>query len=106
MKDEFEIYHEAMNLWGFELQAGVLAEECCELGKATLKLIRFINTWNDESNGELLENFIEEMVDVQIMINQFYHAFLDSDDKLRFLDFKNKKLRRVSEWIERDKNNE
>ncbi len=103
MKDESEIYREAMELWGWELQAGVLAEECCELAKATLKLIRYKNIYPAHPNREELENFVEEMADVQIMLNQFLNEYLDYGDRLLYHELKKRKLERVAQWIERDK---
>ena len=60
-----QLYHAAINKWGFPLQLGMLMEECAELIQATHKVIRRgycdINVWRD---------FAEEIADVEIMIEQ------------------------------------
>lgn len=51
-----------------------LAEESCELGKASLKLIRALGDSNNktpESVDKCFDNFIEEITDVLIVIRLF-----------------------------------
>lgn len=45
-----------------------LAEECCELGQAALKVVRAMNEETPMSMGEARENLVEELADVLNMI--------------------------------------
>ena len=57
-----------------ELLAG-LAEECCELGQAALKLRRFYDGTNPTPIDEekATEDFYEEIADVMLYLNQIIY---------------------------------
>ena len=78
-----EIYSEAVDLWGPDIQIDICIEECAELIKALCKFKRYgmdINYNSDE--------VIEEIVDVQIMINQMKFAFGEA----RYYELKGDKI--------------
>ena len=57
------IFEKAIDKWGEQFQLNMVAEECCELAKASLKV-------NRKLNGYTMEQVIDEMVDVYIMLGQ------------------------------------
>jgi NTP pyrophosphatase (non-canonical NTP hydrolase) len=65
---DWGLYCKVLKKFGDEAQMGMLTEECAELIQANSKLSRARAGSGDE--GDCLENFIEEMADVQIMIEQ------------------------------------
>lgn len=58
-----------------ELLAGV-AEECCELGQAALKLRRVFDGGNPTpmTQEQAIENFEEEVADVQLYLDQIGYS--------------------------------
>lgn len=58
-----KIYRKAVELWGVDFQLNMVAEECCELAKAVLKLRRKVN-------GSSLFEVISEIADIEIMLEQ------------------------------------
>ena len=56
-----DLYKQALDKWGLEAQVGMLIEECAELIKASHKAFM--------RNGSVLD-FIEEVIDVEIMLEQ------------------------------------
>ena len=83
--------------YGLEEQLVQTAEECSELGKAALKLRRALNDplATDEDKLVARNNFIEEMADVLVMIEQQCH--LNGCET----DVKNIVLAKVDRQIER-----
>ena len=74
-----------LNHYGFEAQREILVEECAELIQAISKLKR---------KGERTsENFLEELADVSIMIEQMKLA-LSQDELIKFLAIQNRKIDR------------
>jgi len=67
----------------------MLVEECSELIKAIMKLRR-------KRNGESLIEFLEELIDVEIMINQM-KIFYDKD---LLQTIKTKKLEKLQKLLE------
>ncbi len=85
-----------LNHYGFEAQREILVEECAELIQAISKLKR---------KGERTsENFLEELADVSIMIEQMKLAVsimieqmklaLSQDELIKFLAIQNRKIDR------------
>lgn len=62
--DREELYDKAWDEWG-EAQYGVLQEECAELIAATSHFLR--------KRDGAMEEFIEELADVYIMVEQHMH---------------------------------
>lgn len=62
-----QLYDKALELWGSEAQALMLAEESCELAVAIHHLVRY-------GGGTELDAVAEEIADVQIMIEQLLFA--------------------------------
>lgn len=62
--EELVICHSAVRKFGKHAQRGVMQEECAELIQAISKLNRYGET------QQTLENFISELVDVEIVLTQ------------------------------------
>lgn len=76
---------EILNHYGFENQREILVEECAELIQAVSKAKR---------NGyPISDNFIEELADVSIMIEQMKQEFC-KNDMIKYLTFINQKIER------------
>lgn len=71
--------------YGFEGQRDILVEECAELIKAVSKIKR--------NGGAVSGNFLEELADVSIMIEQMKQALSD-DEVIRYLSYINRKIER------------
>ena len=74
-----------LNHYGFENQREILVEECAELIQAVSKLKR--------NNQRISDNFIEELADVSIMIEQMKLSLCDKE-KEKFKTFKREKILR------------
>lgn len=66
---EQELYKETIGRYG-DNQLEMLVEECAELIKAVQKLKRAGDHGTDVELADAMENFIEEQVDVEIMLGQ------------------------------------
>ena len=69
----------------------LLAEECCELGKAALKVVRVLNDETPMSMGEARENLIEETGDVLAMMTVLratFHTVVEAYDIERGMEYK------------------
>ena len=86
---EDRLYSEALSKWGIDAQKNMLVEECSELIKAVMKLRR-------KRNGESLIEFLEELIDVEIMINQM-KIFYDKD---LLQTIKTQKLEKLQKLLE------
>ena len=82
--------------YGVNRQLTVLAEECIELSKASLKIKRDLEN-SKEINIANIHSFVEEYVDTLLMLKQF-ESFID-DDKL-FRHQLNRKVERAFKRIE------
>ena len=71
--------------YGAESQRDILIEECAELIQAVCKIKR--------DGGGVSFNFLEELADVTIMIEQMKQAFAD-DELIDYLSFVNRKIER------------
>jgi len=65
-KYETELFKEAVKMWGTEAQLWMLVEEAGELIKAVCKMHRA-----SSDRHEAVAAFIDELVDVQVMLNQW-----------------------------------
>ena len=70
-----KLYNEALDKFGIVNQHGMLMEECAELIRATNKLNRQALLSQEQNNErsefhENFKNFVEEIADVEIMIEQ------------------------------------
>lgn len=90
---------EILNHYGADDQRNILIEECGELIQAAAKLNR-----PAKDDGEKLkrrENFIEELADVSIMIEQMKSSLTISERKL-FNEFVAQKIMRQLERIQNE----
>ena len=76
---------EILEYYGFENQREILIEECAELIQSVSKAKR--------SGEKITDNFIEELADVSIMIEQMKQAF-NCNDMIRYLTYINRKIKR------------
>jgi len=97
MMDEFDLYREAIEAWGPDIQIIVLMEECAELIKECSKVLRERRMSGGGISDTTTLRFIEEMVDVTIMINQMQHGWLNNP--IDFTRFKIDKLKKVKRWL-------
>ena len=89
-----KLYCKTFEKWGFNLQMGMLMEECAELIQATHKIIRLSNY-----NREKWERLIEELADVEIMIEQIKLGLDGHNLEYRVEKVKNNKLKRLKEML-------
>ena len=78
--------------YGFEGQRDILIEECAELIQAVCKIKR--------DGGGVSFNFLEELADVSIMIEQMKQA-LNGKELIEFLTIVNQKIERQLARIKR-----
>lgn len=81
-----ELYERSWSTWGAQSQLAMLAEECAELIKATLKFSRKVN-------GSTKADLMEEIADVEITIAQAKHCLRLSETAIK--DIKLRKLNRL-----------
>ena len=68
---------------GWEYMYRQLAEECAELTKAALKMVRLANDETPDSEDQITDNYIEELADVWLMI-AIARTDLSDDEKAQF----------------------
>ncbi len=92
-----DFYLKTINYFGFVNQCYKLKEECQELIEAIDKMhiVREMEAPSNDTSSMALDDFIEECVDVSILIEQF-KALLGGD---RWNDIKVYKLNRLKELI-------
>lgn len=66
---------EIADRYGYPAQSNQLIEECAEL-------IQAINKYRRYGNTESLKNYIEEIADVEIMLEQIKHLLNVKDDEI------------------------
>ena len=73
-----EVFKAHIDKYGFDKQITVLGEECCELAKEIFKIKRFRENnpnldfyWLHDRKSEEYTRFVEEYIDVYILIKQF-----------------------------------
>lgn len=92
---EQELYRKALDTFGNK-QLDMLVEECAELIKAVMKLRRIEDHGTDVEFAKAMENFIEEQIDVEIMIGQMKERNPMLGMRARF---KNMKLSRLAKLL-------
>ena len=96
MSDE-KIFREAVKKFGFNKQCDILIEEMAELIQAIIKMRRNKNM----DIGVASENFIEELVDVEIVLSEILAATLERNDRLKiYAEIRAKKLLRLEKLLE------
>ena len=83
-----ELYQLALEAWGADAQIGMFIEEIGEVLTA-------LNKMNRKSNGCSTEDFIEELVDLEIMLEQMKNLFPCTD----WNQIKYRKLSRLEEKL-------
>lgn len=81
-----------------------LTEECCELGKAAMKVIRAMGegTPTPVSLGEARENLVEELADVTVMLTLLKVGFLTEVENYDVEQTLDRKLERFVERVTKD----
>lgn len=87
------LYDHALKVYGEEAQIKMLCEECSELIQAGLKKIR-----NTSDTLKWESNFLEELVDVSIMLEQFM-LLVDDNLEDRFKRIKDHKLNKLKRFL-------
>lgn len=72
-----------------------LAEECCELAQAALKLVRVNNKTTPMRREEAEERLIEEIADVTVMLKGVYDTMFNSEMKDAVDDIHIEKVKRM-----------
>ena len=73
--------NEIIKKYGEEYMLRQLAEECCELAQAAMKLVR---VWNKETpmrEDEAREHLVEEIADVRVMAKAVYQYVLSLSEQ-------------------------
>ena len=95
MRKELEsVYKRAVDVWGIEVQMGMMIEEAAELIQAISKYRRSYNK-SDEIKQDTFNHLCEEVADVENMINQMRYML---DDKIIDM-YKEEKLDRTLQKI-------
>ena len=87
--------NEIIEKYGAEYMLRQMAEECCELAQAAMKLIR---AWNKETPmraTEAMENMMEEMADVSLMVAGVFNNMLTEEQKEFVYDMNERKEQRM-----------
>ena len=92
VREEDNLYKEALSTWGEEAQVKMAMEECAELIQVLVKYGRYIN-------GSTVEQIQGEIADVQIMLNQLKIVFGED----RISEIKLQKLEKVRRVLEGEK---
>ena len=90
-----KLYVKAIQEWGMTSQLGMLMEECAELIHATHKFIR-----KQDSSIRVRRNFVEEIADVEIMLEQIKFTLYDGDLQDTIKTAKYDKLLRLRDMLE------
>jgi hypothetical protein len=86
MNEEFLILRDAYNKYGHRNQVLKLAEEASELARACARMVMEID--DNKCKKVNVNNFFEEIADVQILIDQFFY-FYESE---RVREYRKQKL--------------
>lgn len=95
---ELELYPKAMKLWGFKGQCLMMIEETSELQTSILHLFREYKNKTSEQTKQNFEQYIKEIVDVEIVLNCLKINLCDYDKQF-FEEYKTKRLRRLDDLI-------
>lgn len=106
-KNEEKLCADIVEHYGFLAQTRILQEECAELIMAASKINRRYDDFKDGkiTEGKYLNNFIEELADVRIMLEQMNQALkkhyeCDYEYEIR------RKLKRQKERMENEQHSE
>ena len=72
-------YKEMVAATGEEYMLRQMAEECCELSQAALKMVRAYNNETPVSVSKARQKLVEELADVKIMFNIVYSLLSDNE---------------------------
>ena len=86
MSDIKSMCKEVADRYGYPAQSNQLVEECAEL-------IQAINKYRRYGNTDALDNYIEEIADVEVMLEQIKYLIGITEDQLN--EVKLYKLRRT-----------
>jgi NTP pyrophosphatase (non-canonical NTP hydrolase) len=103
-KNEEKLCADIVEHYGFLAQTRILQEECAELIMAASKINRQYDDFKDGkiTEGKYLNNFIEELADVRIMLEQMNQAL----KKYHECDYEyeiRRKLKRQKERMENER---
>lgn len=101
-----EIFDVSRELWGTESQLLMLAEESCELTKASLKLVRLLKHKNvsDIDLAKRKEKLAEEMADTLFMVEEIVYYFNLKIAVNAMRGIKEEKLKRkIQHWAQTHK---
>ena len=90
------LYDGAVNKWGFDAQLDMILEEMSELQKALLKFRRAGYPWEDAG---MTKAVLEELVDVEVMVEQFRFIFAKDKAKHTYKLMKSYKLKRLEDLL-------
>lgn len=102
---ELFLLQQIADTYGYEAQREILVEECSELIQAVQKLKRVENSGDAEQIDKATSNYLEELADVSIMLEQMRYM-LTPRLKQELDNNVAKKLDRQIERIERAKEQE
>lgn len=94
------IYRAAADKYGTDYLYRQLAEECCELAQAALKLIRAHNRETPKSVADADADFIEELADVKLMLDIVLSALTESGQQQFDKDYNFKHDRFIKRILE------
>jgi hypothetical protein len=94
MQNREALIQKALSKWGGKRQLIVLMEECGELVQAASKILR--ETPEGITDIEASTNFIEELIDVELMVDQF-RAMIPP---VVLKDMESRKLTKLSQTLE------
>ena len=76
--NKHEVFEMALEVWGWEIQSLVFAEECADVTKEIMKIHRDIFFQKPLD----LTKLIEEMADLKLMFDQIRYAFNEKEQDL------------------------
>ena len=85
LHDLEELLDHAADRLGDEAMLRLIAEECCELGQAVLKLIRSRNGETPMLEEDAMEHVIEEMADVSLVTGWAYRHLMNENGRISYL---------------------
>lgn len=88
-------YKEIVDKCGKEYVYEQLAEECCELAQACLKMVRVEKKTTPMRMDEAWERLLEEFGDVMLMMEMVEFMFLSEHDKETILEISERKEKRM-----------
>jgi hypothetical protein len=90
---ETEVFLESKKRWGMERQIMMLAEESAELSVASHHICR-----DNKDHQKAMDNFAEEIADVEFMIAEMRYFFPELDAKI--MEHRLAKARRIDLYLQ------